>query len=66
MSWELMFMNAKKTKGDGWLPSVLAWLSIWTTARVLKMIQPPFGKMVAREAQLGLFLKFTNIFFFFF
>jgi len=60
MSWQLFKMANQKGKGSGVLSGALAWVAVWFTAKILKLMQPPFGKLAAQQAQHEGDLRFVQ------
>jgi ABC-type uncharacterized transport system fused permease/ATPase subunit len=60
MTWQLLALANSKGAGGGLLSAVLAFGVISATAKVLKFIQPPFGKLVAQQAKLEGDLRFVH------
>lgn len=60
MSMELLRMNAAHERGSAFSSGLISIFAIWLTAKVLKVFQPPFGKLVAEEAKLAGELRFVH------
>eukprot|EP01097_Dermamoeba_algensis_P003925 TRINITY_DN2647_c0_g1_i1.p1 TRINITY_DN2647_c0_g1~~TRINITY_DN2647_c0_g1_i1.p1 ORF type:complete len:780 (-),score=216.90 TRINITY_DN2647_c0_g1_i1:143-2449(-) len=44
--------RVKTGSGTGFAPSFLAVMVVWLTAKLFKMLTPPFGKLAAKKAEL--------------
>lgn len=60
MSIELLRMNAERNRGSAFTSGFISVFAVWLTAQILKMFQPPFGKLVAEEAKLAGELRFVH------
>lgn len=60
MSWQLVRMANKKGKGSGLFSGAFAAFAIWLTSKVLQVMQPPFGKLAAQQAQYEGELRFVQ------
>eukprot|EP01117_Protostelium_nocturnum_P006161 TRINITY_DN221_c0_g1_i1.p1 TRINITY_DN221_c0_g1~~TRINITY_DN221_c0_g1_i1.p1 ORF type:complete len:758 (-),score=316.67 TRINITY_DN221_c0_g1_i1:216-2414(-) len=59
-TWQLTRIARQKSEGGGMAVSALTIGTIYFTARILKWIQPNFGKLVAKQAQLEGDLRFVH------
>lgn len=54
------FIASRKPGSSSFIPFLLCVVVIYTTARVLKMIQPPFGKLAATQQKLEGDLRYVH------
>jgi len=60
MTWQLARISQRKAEGGGLATGSLAIGVVYLTAKVLKWIQPNFGRLVAKQAQLEGDLRFVH------
>jgi len=60
MGWQLWRIGNEKAPGSASTTTAFGWVIVYLTAKVLKLIQPNFGRLVAEQAQLEGDLRFVH------